>query len=90
MGTQPGVAEGGRIAAPDIETDLLPFRVVEMPESGGWTVVNLETLRVVGPGYVWQRREQAVRWAREELEREREEELEYQRRRAGVADAMEP
>jgi hypothetical protein len=86
MGTQPGVAEGGRPPAPDAELDLLPLRVVETPESGGWTVVNLETLRVVEPGYVWQRREQAVNWAREELDRERDEELEYRRRRDGAVN----
>jgi hypothetical protein len=45
--------------------------------------VNLETLKVVEPGYVWPRRDQAVRWAREELEREHQEELEYLRRRDG-------
>lgn len=81
MGTQPGVATG--TGAPEAETDLLPLRVVETPEAGGWTVVNLETLKVVEPGYVWPRRDQAVRWAREELERERLEELEYRRRRDG-------
>ena len=83
MGTQPGVAMGTGASAPEAETDLLPLRVVETPEAGGWTVVNLETLRVVEPGYVWPRRDQAVRWAREELERERQEELEYRRRRDG-------
>ena len=83
MGTQPGVAMGTGVSAPEAETDLLPLRVVETPEAGGWTVVNLETLKVVEPGYVWPRRDQAVRWAREELERERQEELEYRRRRDG-------
>jgi hypothetical protein len=62
------------------ESDLLPLGVVEAPEAGGWAVVNLTTLRVVEPGYVWPRREQAVRWARQELERERLEEDEYRRR----------
>ena len=84
MGTQPGVAMGTGASAPEAETDLLPLRVVETPEAGGWTVVNLETLKVVEPGYVWPRRDQAVRWAREELERERQEELEYLRRRNGT------
>jgi len=84
MGTQPGVAMGTGVSAPDAETDLLPLRVVETPEAGGWTVVNLETLKVVEPGYVWPRRDQAVRWAREELDRERQEELEYLRRRNGT------
>jgi hypothetical protein len=84
MGTQPGVAMGTGASAPEAETDLLPLRVVETPEAGGWTVVNLETLKVVEPGYVWPRRDQAVRWAREELEREREEEMEYLRRRDGA------
>ena len=83
MGTQPGVTTGTGASAPEAETDLLPLRVVETPEAGGWTVVNLETLKVVEPGYVWPRRDQAVRWAREELERERQEELEYRRRRDG-------
>jgi len=84
MGTQPGVAMGTGVSAPEAETDLLPLRVVETPEAGGWTVVNLETLKVVEPGYVWPRRDQAVRWARQELERERQEELEYLRRRNGT------
>jgi len=84
MGTQPGVAMGTGVSAPEAETDLLPLRVVETPEAGGWTVVNLETLKVVEPGYVWPRRDQAVRWAREELDRERQEELEYLRRRNGT------
>ena len=84
MGTQPGVAIGTGVSAPEAETDLLPLRVVETPEAGGWTVVNLETLKVVEPGYVWPRRDQAVRWAREELDRERQEELEYLRRRNGT------
>jgi len=74
---------GTDASAPEAESDLLPLRVVETPEAGGWTVVNLETLKVVEPGYVWPRRDQAVRWAREELERERLEELEYRRRRDG-------
>jgi hypothetical protein len=81
MGTQPGVATGDRIGTPEIETDLLPLRVVQATEAGGWTVVNLETLKVVEPGYVWPKREQAVRWARDELDRERAEEAEYRRRR---------
>jgi hypothetical protein len=80
MGTQPGVATGDRIGTPEIETDLLPLRVVQATDAGGWTVVNFDTLKVVEPGYVWPRREQAVRWAREELERERAEEAEYRRR----------
>ena len=84
MGTQPGVAMGTGVSAPEAETDLLPLRVVETPEAGGWTVVNLETLKVVEPGYVWPRRDQAVRWAREELDRERQEELESLRRRNGT------
>jgi len=75
---------GTGVSAPEAETDLLPLRVVETPEAGGWTVVNLETLKVVEPGYVWPRRDQAVRWAREELDRERQEELEYLRRRNGT------
>ena len=86
MGTQPGVAMGTGVSAPEAETDLIPLRVVETPEAGGWTVVNLETLKVVEPGYVWPRRDQAVRWAREELERERQEELEYLRRRNGTVN----
>jgi hypothetical protein len=86
MGTQPGVAMGTGASTPEAETDLLPLRVVETPEAGGWTVVNLETLKVVEPGYVWPRRDQAVRWAREELEREHQEELEYLRRRDGGID----
>ena len=86
MGSQPGVAMGTGATAPEAETDLLPRRVVETPEAGGWTVVNLETLKVVEPGYVWPRRDQAVRWAREELERERQEELEYLRRRNGAGN----
>jgi hypothetical protein len=64
----------------DDESDLHPLRVVEAREAGGWAVVNLTTLRVVEPGYVWPQREQAVRWARHELQREREEEAEYRRR----------
>jgi len=75
---------GTGVSAPDAETDLLPLRVVETPEAGGWTVVNLETLKVVEPGYVWPRRDQAVRWAREELYRESQEELEYLRSRNGT------
>lgn len=86
MGTQPGVAMGTGVSAPEAETDLIPLRVVETPEAGGWTVVNLETLKVVEPGYVWPRRDQAVRWARQELERERQEELEYLRRRNGTVN----
>jgi len=93
MGTQPGGTAGAAATnghAPtnghaatnghDDESDLLPLGVVAAPEAGGWAVVNLETLRVVEPGYVWPRREQAVRWAREELDRERHEEEEYRRR----------
>jgi hypothetical protein len=83
MGTQPGVTTGTGANAPEAETDLLPLRVVETPEAGGWTVINHATLKVVEPGYVWPRRDQAVRWARQELERERQEELEYLRRRDG-------
>jgi hypothetical protein len=64
----------------DDESDLLPLGVVAAPEAGGWAVVNLETLRVVEPGYVWPQREQAVRWARQELDRERQEEEDYRRR----------
>jgi len=76
MGIQEGtVPASGRAD----ESDLLPLGVVEVPEAGGWAVVNLESLKVVEPGYVWARREQAVRWARQELERERREELEYRR-----------
>ncbi len=88
MGTQPGGPENGASAtngAPATnghsdESDLLPLGVVAAPEAGGWAVVNLTTLRVVEPGYVWPRRELAVRWARQELERERTEEVEYRRR----------
>lgn len=85
MGTQPGgaaAAANGHAEANGQadESDLLPLGVVEAPEAGGWAVVNLTTLRVVEPGYVWPRREQAVRWARQELDREREEEDEYRRR----------
>ena len=83
MGTRPGVAMGTGVTAPEAETDLLPLRVVETPEAGGWTVVNLETLKVVEPGYVWPAARPRCRWAREELERERQEELEYLRRRNG-------
>ena len=87
MGTQPGGPENGAPVnggAPATnghadESDLLPLGVVEAPEAGGWAVVNLTTLRVVEPGYVWPRRELAVRWARDELERERLEEIEYRR-----------
>ena len=63
----------------DDEADLSPLGVVAAPEAGGWVVVNLTTLRVVEPGYVWPRREGAVRWAQQELERERLEEIEYRR-----------
>lgn len=73
---QPGMPPNG--AAPD-EADLEPLGVVAAPEAGGWVVVNLTTLRVVEPGYVWPHRDGAVRWAREELERERLEEMEYRR-----------
>lgn len=62
------------------EAELAPLGVVAAPEVGGWVVVNLTTLRVVEPGYVWPQREAAVRWAHQELERERAEELEYRRR----------
>jgi len=75
MGTQPGANGIGHD-----ESDLAPLGVVEATEAGGWTVVNLESLKIVEPGYVWPSRERAVRWAREELERERREELEHQRR----------
>jgi hypothetical protein len=76
MGIQEGtVPASGRAD----ESDLLPLGVVEAPEAGGWAVVNLESLKVVEPGYVWARREQAVRWARQELDRERRDELEYRR-----------
>ena len=92
MGMQPGVAQnlgmGAGAGAPEAETDLLPLRVVEKPEAGGWTVVNFQTLKVVEPGYVWPRRDQAVRWARDELERERQEELEYLRRRDGPTNGF--
>ncbi len=63
----------------DDEADLSPLGVVAAPEAGGWVVVNLTTLRVVEPGYVWSRREGAIRWAQQELERERIEEIEYRR-----------
>jgi hypothetical protein len=72
------------------EPDLRPLGVVEAPEAGGWVVVNLDSLRVVEPGYVWPRREHAVRWARQELERERREEMEYRLRQdAPIARALE-
>jgi hypothetical protein len=72
------------------EPDLRPLGVVEAPEAGGWVVVNLDSLRVVEPGYVWPRREHAVRWARQELERERREEMEYRLRQdAPVARGLE-
>ncbi|HEY8170890.1 MAG TPA: hypothetical protein VIH24_07305 [Candidatus Limnocylindria bacterium] len=71
-------AIGAPAAAPN-DPDLSPLGVVAAPEAGGWVVVNLDTLRVVEPGFVWPRREHAVRWAREELERERAEEDEYRR-----------
>ena len=90
MGTQPGVAEGERSRMPDNEADLLPLRVVETPEAGGWTVVNLETLKVVEPGYAWPRREYAVRWAREELARERAEDEAYRRRRDELVSHRQP
>lgn len=92
MGAQPwggsgiGVETGSQAAdgraAEDhgAERDLLPLGVVDAPEAGGWVVVNMTTLRVVEPGYVWPRREHAVRWARQELARERQEEAEYRRR----------
>jgi hypothetical protein len=85
MGTQPGGAvpaatNGHAGTNGHDESDLLPLGVVAAPEAGGWAVVNLETLRVVEPGYVWPRREQAVSWARRTLERERQEEEEYRRR----------
>ena len=72
----PGAPLNGGV---DDEADLSPLGVVAAPEAGGWVVVNLTTLRVVEPGYVWPKREGAVRWARQELERERLEELEYRR-----------
>ncbi len=74
---QPGLQPS---AADLDEAELAPLGVVAAPEVGGWVVVNLTTLRVVEPGYVWPQRESAVRWARQELERERTEELEYRRR----------
>jgi hypothetical protein len=77
MGTQAGaMPANGRIDDPD----LRPLGVIEAPEAGGWVVVNLDSLRVVEPGYVWPRREHAVRWALQELERERREEAEYRQR----------
>lgn len=85
MGAQRGqassVAVNGHATnghAPD--ADLLPLGVVAAPEAGGWVVVNMTTLRVVEPGYVWPRREHAERWARQELARERLEEEAYRRR----------
>lgn len=74
---QPGVQPNA--AAPD-EADLEPLGVVAAPEAGGWVVINVVTLRVVEPGYVWPQRDAAVRWARRELDRERTEEIEYRRR----------
>jgi hypothetical protein len=70
-------AGGPPTRAPD--DDLHPLGVVEAPEAGGWVVVNVETLRVVEPGYVWPHRDAATRWARQELERERADEVEYRR-----------
>lgn len=60
--------------------DLWPLGVVDAPEAGGWVVVNLTTLRVVEPGYVWPDRAHAEQWARDELDRERQEEADYRRR----------
>lgn len=85
MGAQTGQAFGAAVdgratGAHGPDPDLLPLGVVEAPEAGGWVVVNMKTLRVVEPGYVWPRREHAERWARRELARERLEEAEYRRR----------
>jgi len=70
----------GNAADGAVDSDLLPLGVVEAPEAGGFVVVNMTSLRVVEPGYVWPRREHAERWARQELERERLEEEAYRRR----------
>lgn len=75
-----GTREGEALGAEADGADLAPLGVVEAVESGGWTVVNLESLKVVEPGYLWPSREQAVAWARRELERMRSEEVEYRRR----------
>lgn len=85
MGAQPGQASsvavnGHATNSHADDSDLLPLGVVEAPEAGGWVVVNMTTLRVVEPGYVWPRREHAERWARQELARERLEEEAYRRR----------
>lgn len=86
MGTPAGaIGTNGRSDEPDIR----PLGVVEAPEAGGWVVVNLGTLRVVEPGYVWPGRQHAVRWAQQELERERREEAEYrERQEAPIARAL--
>lgn len=60
--------------------ELWPLGVVDAPEAGGWVVVNMATLRVVEPGYVWPDRAHAERWARAELDRERRDEADYRRR----------
>ena len=62
-----------------------PMRIVEARELGGWAVVDAETLRVVEPGYLWWRREQAIAWARREMVRQQREAMEYRRRQEELA-----
>jgi hypothetical protein len=62
------------------DADLDPFGVVQVSAAAGWTVVNLDTLKVVEPGWAWPRREMAVRWALQAADQIRREEAEYRRR----------
>jgi hypothetical protein len=61
------------------------MRIVEARELGGWAVVDAETLRVVEPGYLWWRREQAIAWARREMVRQQRDAMEYRRRQEELA-----
>ena len=76
MESQPGA----NFPANPADPDLTPLAVVKVSDAGGWAVVNVDTLKVVEPGYCWSKRASAIRWALDELERERREETEYRRR----------
>ena len=68
------------------EANLEPFAVMHAPEVGGWAVMNVETLKVVEPAYLFRTRACAVAWARAELERLRREAVEYRRSQEAVVE----
>jgi hypothetical protein len=67
-----------------------PLRIVEARELGGWVVVDAATLKVVEPGYLWRRRQDALAWARKELVRQQREAIAYRRRQEELTFGGQP